>query len=1025
MAVQHWYSSTGSNYRNGSYNDGSHMVGWDNNYIRAEVFSFTTGSWPVSHLKWWGPGTSLYQGSNIAIRYGISTSPTTYVSSSGPNVGYALNKNDYNEVDVNLSPNTTYYITFFPGVDRGTGWGLLNIGTDYPGDWFSIYATEVDYTACSAPTSISLNKSIQTPGQNATLSWAGAKAGINLSIGSYEVYRSTSSSGTYSLLGTTTNTYYNVAAPSAGSYYYYKVITVPSSHTEYKSGFSSASSGLKGNTAPGAPTVSFNKNKVPSTGGQITFTVRAGSDSDGQTLSLAYSLSSSGTKSSFTSPLTLSFTSNSTVYFYTYDGLAYSSAASASITVNTKPVITNVTFDTITKYNALGGDGETNKQLGYAYAIKPKISANKTGVVTVGVEYYSSNDTGTWSRGEDYSYKTMQEVSISSQTGVVLSNYNLHQYLPFSPFNLHWRVYFRINDGIENSDWVYFPAESSGEYYSIARSSPLIASYNQFSNSNIVGTNAGEIWRNVRLKLYNDTSVPYISASAKMGNTPLIVSNTTQSFSEDEMYRYVDITLQDEIPGDSSILITAQATDGNRYFTKTTNTTVKETKIPTLGNLSHGAKTIKPFTSTGDFTVSTAWPFGSYTALNAATLAAYNCNTTAANVIKLVHSSSSDGSGDNRVIKSLTWTKESDSLRASMQRETAYGWDYSLGVQSYSGSYNYYCRIEITNLFGKVISTPWLSRIFSFVETAQSPTITSIDWSLDKTDWQPLGSDAIQEGVYLRFGCSFGLYTTDAVTISVLLTNSSGERSVGCYEQGSIDKITPITYLDTELSRAEDRDVAQNTKYYIYQITNEIADTTDRKWRLGITNTGGTIYSSYKTTSVTRQCAPTLILTSCEADASYRLTYSYTLTDNGGGTLENYLSDGTNNFSNKLINSSGTVQSLVTDWETATICIKTVSTVTGLYTHTKTYYSNSILVYQVSPTVAYRQNQIGINTDSPGSAAIVDIHQTTGKQTVLIQGLDANAVPTKFEINVATGQINFYSNNSLQYSINLSKGILT
>ena len=130
-------------------------------------------------------------------------------------------------------------------------------------------------------------------------------------------------------------------------------------------------------------------------------------------------------------------------------------------------------------------------------------------------------------------------------------------------------------------------------------------------------------------------------------------------------------------------------------------------------------------------------------------------------------------------------------------------------------------------------------------------------------------------------------------------------------------------------------------------------------------------------------------------------------------------------MSSTALRACSTVAATTTGWETKTISVKTVSVVTGLYTNTKTYYSNSIIVYQISPTVAYRKNQLGINTDEPESGAILDIHQSTGRNTILIQGLDANSVPTKFEIDVRTGEIKFYSNDVLQKTINLAKGFLT
>lgn len=1026
-------SGTGANYRGGSYNSGgSQMIGWDARLVRAEVYDFTTGSWPVSHISFNMPSVSLYQGSDIPFRFGISSSETAYVNSYGSDVGYDINWGGKTELDISLAANTTYYITFFPGIDRSSGWGLFTI--DNSPMW--IDATQMDRTACTAPTSLSLNKSIQTPGQNVTLSWSGAKAGRNVSIASYNVYRSESSGSGYTYLTNTTSTSCSVAAPPATKYYYYKVIA-KANISGYDSGYSNASAGLKGNSPPNKPSVSANRTKVPSYGGNVTFTVTAGTDPDGQTRTLYYSTSSSGTKTLFTSPLTINITPTSPLnyYFYTYDGLAYSSSELRQIEINDKPVINTATCveETLGFYNALGGNGKTGSQEGYVSSISPKISTSKKGTITVDLEYYSSNNTTAWD-STSVSRATVQNSAITSTTEVVLNNYNIHQYISLGTANIHWRLRFKLTDDLESSDYVYYPSSSSGKYYAIARPSPLLASYNQFANSDIIGTITGEIWRNVRLKVYNDTSVPLISATATVNSAA--VAATIYSTTTENGYRYIDIILPDGLDSGATINVTAQMKDSGNSITKNVSTTVTETTLPTLDVLSHDAPSIKPFTDTGTFAISSAWPFGSYEAIDSTTLAAYNCDTTVSNVIRFVLSSDSSAEGSNRVVKTLysPWTKSGDSITASLDKSTIYDWNNSLGITSYSGSRTYYCRIEIENLFEKVISTPWLSRTFDFREPVQSPTITSIEWSSDETNWTTFdtSTDKLQEGIYVRFNCSFGLYTTDEVKVSVLLTNASGERSVGCYEFGSPTKITPITYLNTELTRASNRTVASNTKSYVYYINTEIADTTNRQWRLQFENTGGITNSSYSTTGVTRQCSPDIVFISCTTDQDYNLTYAYTMTDNGGAdTLTNYLCDEVDKaeITSALSGTSGTIQAkqAYQDWEVKTISIKSVSVVTGLITNTKTYYFNAIIVYQISPTVAYRKNQLGVNTDNPISNSILDIHQSTGRETILIQGLDSSIPPktTKFEVNVTTGEIKFYLDGTLKNTVDLLNGFLT
>ena len=98
----------------------------------------------------------------------------------------------------------------------------------------------------------------------------------------------------------------------------------------------------------------------------------------------------------------------------------------------------------------------------------------------------------------------------------------------------------------------------------------------------------------------------------------------------------------------------------------------------------------------------------------------------------------------------------------------------------------------------------------------------------------------------------------------------------------------------------------------------------------------------------------------------------------------------------------------VTGWESKNIYIKVVSTVTGLITHSETYYSKPILAYQITPTVAYRPNTLGVNVENPDATAMVDIRQASGKSIVLVQGRDSGSNPTKFVMNPTTGAIQFY-----------------
>lgn len=125
----------------------------------------------------------------------------------------------------------------------------------------SAYATLTakTYTACTAPTTITVNADNVAPGAKLTLSWSGASAGTNNPITGYEVYRSTAADSGYSRLttvgSTSTSGSTTVTAPTAnGTTYYYKVLTV-GTKSGYNSGQSTAYASLTCSfAAVGAPT---------------------------------------------------------------------------------------------------------------------------------------------------------------------------------------------------------------------------------------------------------------------------------------------------------------------------------------------------------------------------------------------------------------------------------------------------------------------------------------------------------------------------------------------------------------------------------------------------------------------------------------------------------------------------------------------------------------------------------------------------------------------------------------------------
>lgn len=905
-----------------------------------------------------------------------------------------------------LSKGVTYYLWLTSDV-------LFQAysGSSYYGGSISY----TNYTACSAPTTITAS-GIVTPSGTFTVSWSGASGGTNNAISSYQIYWKVSSDGsaptTSSYTGTkniaSTSTSGSTSITLSSAQRGYKVVcgimTLGTAGENYYSGIKTGGS-VKINLLPAKPTVvSTNTTVVSTSGTEVIFNVKAGSDQDGQNRTLYYATSSTGAKTKFTSPLSKTLNAAATYYFYTYDGIEYSSPTSISISLNTKPEISSVEANTISTYIALDSNGIVEFQKGYADTIQPKITADRGGTLKIMVEMSASNST-TSTTSYDYTY-TLPDYNLTNYDNVILNTYDINTAAvnKFSEeirqsTNIKWRLKFILTDGIDDSDAKYFPA--GGYFYTIAHSPSLDASFNRFSDSKVPGTIADQIWREVRMKFYNDTSTPIVSVTATTttDDGKEISLNTTFTTSVSGNNRYVDITLPDNINSNANINITASLTNASSSIVKKVSCTVTETPAPNMGPLTHAGTIIYPFTDTGTYQISMAWPFGNYEDINTA-LTAYNCSTSINESIKFVHAS--DTSGNNSVVKVLTWSKNSNTIAATLNGSTAYGWknelgQNELGYDTYAGQKTYYCQIQITNLFGKTYTSDpgsggWLSRIFDFDEKAQSLKIESIQWADPKkpTEWKPFttgsNGNAAQEGMYFKFNLKFKLFTKEAITVQL-------KRKINNEESISISKTYPSG--SSELTYASNRTAKTNTVSLIYGPVGTISDIEKRVWSFQIINTRGTTESAGVEMKVLKQVAPDIDFTSCSVNYNsdnqkYEISYNFKQTDSGGGSITNYLYDydKKTNLTVQLSKpSSGqiwssTVDSNATNWEVKSVCVKSVSTVNGLIKLEKEYYSNYIIVYKVSPTVAYRKNQLGINTDNPNSEYIIDIRPTNGYKKI-------------------------------------------
>ena len=219
---------------------------------------------------------------------GSGSASTSNFSSNSSTHSQTVSVNNASAALLTAGSGTIYFT-----VRRSTsGSGnLLNIRDGLSGTLTLNYA--YNYSACGAPSAVSVNANNVAPGANVMLSWSGASSGTSNAITGYQIYRATAAAGSYSLLTSVSTSSGSgsctVQAPtSSGSSYYYKVLTV-GSVSGYSSGQSSAYATL---------TCSFSAPSAPSTvtlGGATAFYALAGAS-----VTLAWSGAGAGTNNPIT-----------------------------------------------------------------------------------------------------------------------------------------------------------------------------------------------------------------------------------------------------------------------------------------------------------------------------------------------------------------------------------------------------------------------------------------------------------------------------------------------------------------------------------------------------------------------------------------------------------------------------------------------------------------------------------------------------------------------------------------------------
>ena len=415
------------------------------------------------------------------------TNRVTFTGNTTRGATYTINVTDIFKLAVQRSKLNFLIIQ----KNQNAGYGRINsISINYT----------LGITACTPPTSIyldnnsSLTSAIKAPIDEAIhLYWSGATNGNNNPITKYRIYwdldqdpviGSISSNGGFV---ETSNTTTNFTIPAAslsgatmgthrGSTYKFKIAAYGQElvNNGHLSTLSTVKAEVKINNLPGAPTVTLNKTKVPSTGGTVIVTTCTPGSNNGdssQTHTVKYTIDSGTTYTTAQVNTSLSINNTTTYKFWTFDGLEYSNTSTnITITKGTKPTISSITLA------PNSGTASSNTQV-------LNIKGSATGVSS-GVSY-------NW-RLRYVSSNTAPTTSNSTLTPTISNSVNFSNYDITSNGNLTFGDRFKLSLVVtDNVTGEQSDEKLSTTYYKINDTSEIstLTLYNTSGGSNKAGTN--------------------------------------------------------------------------------------------------------------------------------------------------------------------------------------------------------------------------------------------------------------------------------------------------------------------------------------------------------------------------------------------------------------------------------------------------------------------------------------------------------------------------------------------------------
>lgn len=883
-------------------------------------------------------------------------------------------------------------------------------------------------TACSAPSTVKASGIIK-PGENIKVSWSGAKSGTNNAITGYQVYwRITSGgsapttkiyTGSTPVTSTATSGSTSISVPSDAKRGYKVVFGVVTKGAGGSSYYSSMKTGgsVSINRYPDTPVYRGNSEIiVPSSFGACEVSVTPGTDKDTQTCSVVYALSSSSSnKTTFngTLPAPSNQGGSLTYYLWTYDGLEYSqNYISITVTKNIKPVISNVQYN-LNLYKALGNGTIYSESISVT-----SFNCTKNNYTI----YYKINDFP-----KEQAYGALTSFFINVFTDLELRHIDIPQGEEYP-----WTASFWVNDGIEDSESFPFGEQKMAGL----PASNNIQYYNNFDT--IEGSNSTIFGDRVCLVFPQDTSVVDYQVIVIYGEEDDWNWCSTQEMENRNGFTILKAIFPSLPPSESSLTFLIMSFNDNTEFAnnkyaRISGNYINEVKYSArLGTLNMPSE-IKPFSGGGLSVVVGEAPFEAASSIENAE-ATYNldkicltflCNGESKTIERAVNSS--NFSYINGLLTFIGGVSVSDIFNINSSS------NFNIPHSQYRGTLAATAVVKYKTKSGLYLncSSP-LEINFNLNEPLTSCLINSCmaSYSSESVTNSVSSSNKLREGKYCKVRCTIKGKTVDDVQVAASFGADIAKKTF--VVQVNKETIAGLSVTSGEWSYQQD--------IQLPEALEELPSTSG--YCVLQANYVSAIYSALTSSSsldAIKHIQPKVELKSLSATPDYNLTYNMAIQDDGVGGITpkqnsgnittmstaeavntSALSSGayikhafikeqngqyldTLQVADEYISwtsSSGSVGPAGSqDWQTANLCIKTVSWVkTEGHTTRKESYSPYIIVYHGEPLVSYRSGRIGINTSTPDTEAVLDI-RAQDKPIIKMSGSGDSSASLQLNIN--------------------------